>query len=98
MMIQLRHISLVSSIGMISPPCVTTKKRSIGFGVRQKPVMISRSTPSGSCSSRKNDGMKRWNGLARPQTMAANLHGIGSERFILSASPCQKIRKRRLHT
>lgn len=96
--IPLRHISLVSSIGMISPPCVTTKKRSIGFGVRQKPVMISRSTPSGSCSSRKNDGMKRWNGLARPQTMAANLHGIGSERFILSASPCQKIRKRRLHT
>ena len=96
--IPLRHISLVSSIGMISPPCVTTKKRSIGFGVRQKPVMISRSTPSGSCSSRKNDGMKRWNGLARPQTMAANLHGIGSERSISPVSPCQKIRKRRLHT
>ena len=30
---------------------------------------------------------KRWNGLARPQTMAANLHGIGSERFICTDSP-----------
>lgn len=52
--IPLRHISLVSSIGMISPPCVTTKKQSNGFGARQKPVMISRNTPSGSCSSRRS--------------------------------------------
>ena len=52
--IPLRHISLVSSIGMISLPCVTTKKQSNGFGARQKPVMISRNTPSGSCSSRRS--------------------------------------------
>ena len=50
----LRHISLVSSIGMISPPCVTTKKQSNGFGARQKPVMISRNTPSGCCASRRS--------------------------------------------
>lgn len=49
--IPLRHISLVSSIEMISPPCVTTKKQSSGFATLQKPVMISRSTPSESCSS-----------------------------------------------
>ncbi|EKC76875.1 hypothetical protein OBE_00632, partial [human gut metagenome] len=30
------------------------KKQNSGFGARQKPVMISRSTPSGSCSSHKN--------------------------------------------
>lgn len=30
------------------------EKQSNGFGARQKPVMISRNTPSGSCSSRRS--------------------------------------------
>lgn len=96
--IPLRHISLVSSIGMISPPCVTMQRQSSGFGARQKPVMISRSTPSGSCSSRKNDGMKRWNGLTRLQTMAVNLHSIVSERFISPVSLYRRMWKRLLRT
>ena len=96
--IPLRHISLVSSIGMISPPCVTTKKRRSGFDARQKPVMISRSTPSGNCSSRRNAGKKRWGGWAKLQTMAISLHGIGSERFISPASPCRRMWQRHLHT
>ena len=96
--IPLRHISLVSSIGMISPPCVTMQRQNSGLGARQKPVMISRSTPSGSCSSRKNDGMKRWNGLTRPQTVAVNLHSIVSERFISPVSLYRRMWKRLLRT
>lgn len=52
--IPLRHISLLSSIGMISPPCVTMQRQSSGFGARQKPVLISRNTHSASCSSRRS--------------------------------------------